>query len=874
MAKIYLDINDSHCFTDQNIKRNAIHCSVVENSMICKKKLRNDLVNKFGTLPFVDTEDLTFQSSPSPDSSEVDNNNNLTNAFHHDKVNISNIKCDLDCGSCMTDSCIFQPSAIHIGYSQKVEKMMQKMGYKVSKGLGAEEQGSTLPIEYIKHSGRTGIGYSPLFPTDSSNPLLQKGELLSSVVLKWVSYEDYDSFPQIHFIIKSRSLDILKEAKFVDGNIFSSLLANKSKLDILENREDFLFARKRSNPFETIGKGIFQNRAAMKIANLDSMVDFAFTRWSNNYSPISTIDSYSDISPFYFADLCAGPGGFSEYILYRLGWRAKGFGFTLRGECDFKLDDFIAGTPETFEPYYGVYNDGDITKRENLLAFQKYVFEVSNKSGVALVMGDGGFSVSGQENSQEILSKQLILCQFLCATSILQEGGNFLCKTFDLFTNFSVNLVYLMYRCFCRISIVKPCTSRPANSERYIICNGFRLREGKKVFGILLEVNDKINQIKPSGEDINAFLSNDMLGKELIFKYILKSNNLIANIQNEALQKLISFIHEKYKSTDFHITMKTSCFLAWKIPEVVRSNFKCKYADPNIYFDEFCKHSNIGSRSVFNVSSYNRLNNTNIDTLSEIHSWHCYPLYGKRLILVSLGRDKIYFWDCNSEPIRFAHISSIIEQTLEIPRNTILEVLLVDTFSINNRTEPKPLGKQVWLIDIYAISNYNVSNWTRLRRLKLIKLLYQVIHKPLSNCIQLRPILSFNLNELPNLLNNVILGDKKNGCIKQACLKLRENSFVSITGIIFTRTIKHPWIARISKTHNKLYYFNTKTNISSFDVPEESTMDAYSSLKSRMIWFWSDPEEILLDRKLIFSALYDTSTIDSSRFTEFISKRL
>lgn len=55
----------------------------------------------------------------------------------------------------------------------------------------------------------------------------------------------------------------------------------------------------------------------------------------------------------YFADVCAGPGGFSEYVLWRKKWLAKGFGFTLKGDCDFKLCDFFAGSPETFEPFYG-----------------------------------------------------------------------------------------------------------------------------------------------------------------------------------------------------------------------------------------------------------------------------------------------------------------------------------------------------------------------------------------------------------------------------------------------------------------------------------------------------------------------------------------
>lgn len=38
------------------------------------------------------------------------------------------------------------------------------------------------------------------------------------------------------------------------------------------------------------------------------------------------------------------------------------------------------------------------------------------------MMGDGGISVAGQENIQEILTKQLLLCQFACALSVLKQG--------------------------------------------------------------------------------------------------------------------------------------------------------------------------------------------------------------------------------------------------------------------------------------------------------------------------------------------------------------------------------------------------------------------------------------------------------------------
>ena len=42
--------------------------------------------------------------------------------------------------------------------------------------------------------------------------------------------------------------------------------------------------------------------------------------------------------------------------------------------------------------------------------------------GVHFMMADGGFSVEGQENIQEILSKQLYLGQFTVALGIVREG--------------------------------------------------------------------------------------------------------------------------------------------------------------------------------------------------------------------------------------------------------------------------------------------------------------------------------------------------------------------------------------------------------------------------------------------------------------------
>ena len=47
----------------------------------------------------------------------------------------------------------------------------------------------------------------------------------------------------------------------------------------------------------------------------------------------------------YFGDVAAGPGGFSEYVLWRRGGSAKGLGFTLRGSHDFTVHRFHHAAP-------------------------------------------------------------------------------------------------------------------------------------------------------------------------------------------------------------------------------------------------------------------------------------------------------------------------------------------------------------------------------------------------------------------------------------------------------------------------------------------------------------------------------------------------
>lgn len=84
---------------------------------------------------------------------------------------------------------------------------------------------------------------------------------------------------------------------------------------------NFTDARNRANPYENIGKSIFMNRAAIKIANVDAIYNL-----SNTFGGL--LKPRTD-GRFTFCDVAAGPGGFSQYIQYRQR-EGVGYGMTLR----------------------------------------------------------------------------------------------------------------------------------------------------------------------------------------------------------------------------------------------------------------------------------------------------------------------------------------------------------------------------------------------------------------------------------------------------------------------------------------------------------------------------------------------------------------
>lgn len=159
-------------------------------------------------------------------------------------------------------------------------------------------------------------------------------------------------------------------------------------------------------------------------------------------------------------DLCGAPGAFS-IMLHKKYPRMKIVGFSLKAGIP-----WFEGLGENFRIFFGADGTGDIYQKENRKSLSSEIL------ACPLIVADGGFEETS--NLQELVMARLIFCETLTAMTCLSDEGNFLCKLFDVFSEFSRSLLFVLVKAFRRVAIVKPASSRPVNSERYVVCFGYR----------------------------------------------------------------------------------------------------------------------------------------------------------------------------------------------------------------------------------------------------------------------------------------------------------------------------------------------------------------------------------------------------------------
>ncbi|XP_054541727.1 cap-specific mRNA (nucleoside-2'-O-)-methyltransferase 1 isoform X4 [Pan troglodytes] len=658
------------------------------------------------------------------------------------------------------DSLVEGTSSRYSMYNSVSQKLMAKMGFREGEGLGKYSQGRKDIVEASSQKGRRGLGLTLRgFDQELNVDWRDEPEPSACEQVSWFP-ECTTEIPDTQemsdwMVVGKRKMIIEDETEFCGEELLHSVLQCKKPL--VKDREAELL---------------------------------------------------------YFADVCAGPGGFSEYVLWRKKWHAKGFGMTLKGPNDFKLEDFYSASSELFEPYYGeggIDGDGDITRPENISAFRNFVLDNTDRKGVHFLMADGGFSVEGQENLQEILSKQLLLCQFLMALSIVRTGGHFICKTFDLFTPFSVGLVYLLYCCFERVCLFKPITSRPANSERYVVCKGLKVGIDD-VRDYLFAVNIKLNQLRNTDSDVNLVVPLEVIkGDHEFTDYMIRSNESHCSLQIKALAKIHAFVQDTTLSEPRQAEIRKECLRLWGIPDQAR--VAPSSSDPKSKFFELIQGTEI------DIFSYKPtlLTSKTLEKIRPVFDYRCMVSGSEQKFLIGLGKSQIYTWD-GRQSDRWIKL----DLKTELPRDTLLSVEIVHELKGEGKAQRKISA--IHILDVLVLNGTDVREQHFNQRIQLAEKFVKAVSKPSRpdmNPIRVKEV--YRLEEMEKIFvrleMKIIKGSS--GTPKLSYTGRDDRHFVPM-GLYIVRTVNEPWTMGFSKSFKKKFFYNKKTKDSTFDLPADS----------------------------------------------------
>lgn len=246
--------------------------------------------------------------------------------------------------------------------------------------------------------------------------------------------------------------------------------------------------------------------------------------------------------------LAEGPGGFIEaFVKKRYGYNDTLGAITLKSVWksvpQWKLSKKFMNRVQLID---GVDGTGNLYNIKNI----NYMIETFGANSMDLITGDGGFDCSIDFNKQEDMSFRLIFAEITTVVNLQSPGGSCVIKIFDTFSQRMMKLLQVVTLFYNDVYIVKPVTSRPANSEKYIVATGFKINPENTIYKKLLftneynedEIMDVLNNIQFDANVLHWITTYSIYHVEKQINYIQKIfdcivNKMIINDNLEASQK-------------------------------------------------------------------------------------------------------------------------------------------------------------------------------------------------------------------------------------------------------------------------------------------------------------------------------------------------
>lgn len=241
-----------------------------------------------------------------------------------------------------------------------------------------------------------------------------------------------------------------------------------------------------------------------------------------------------------------GPGGFIEAFLDKASNHripvSKVFAMTLKPTNNHipgwrRAYNFLQKHPE-IKISYGEDGTGNLYESANQESFVR----LAEGQKAHLFTGDGGFDFSVNYEEQEKSVFLLLVASALIGLQVLLPEGMFVLKLFDLFSDTTQLLIRLISLCFKEWTLYKPATSRPCNSERYLVCRGFR-KAYPEVLALLRIFHEKYTESKlyPHADFFSFFSEKE---KEFLIAHM----ETLRTTQKDILEKTLALHTEDQSS--------------------------------------------------------------------------------------------------------------------------------------------------------------------------------------------------------------------------------------------------------------------------------------------------------------------------------------
>jgi len=346
--------------------------------------------------------------------------------------------------------------------------------------------------------------------------------------------------------------------KFIDlydKNILNELnnQLNKTKSLIDDYPKEWEYIKKQIHNHEYVYTSSYYKKNISKIAPI-SRSYFKFKEINKEFN------LFNDNNNNKIVCLAEAPGGFIQSIIHSLSYDAidEINGITLLSD-DYKVPKWNHSLKKYSKIKYleGIHGDGNLYNFKNVLSLIKEI----GKGCVDLVTGDGGLDYSSDYSNQEKNSLKLIYSEIFVSLNIQKRNGSFICKFFDIFMKETLILLYILKESYNTVYIYKPEMSRYSNSEKYIVCLGYKGYNKKIINNLCYSFeNNKIDL------PISTQFLND----------IIEINKIYCNQQINHIKKGIQLIKDKKimnKPTKEQITFAIQWCEKYNLP----INTKCIY---------------------------------------------------------------------------------------------------------------------------------------------------------------------------------------------------------------------------------------------------------------------------------------------------------